>query len=189
MILPRSAKWISNILINDDWGQKWFIDPTLEQKRKSYTSAAKWGLNNTGNKKKKRNLKPILLLSWPILPHIGAENIFQKSNLSCNKLVKSGRILQWKLYSIRWCDIQYDPFLTFTLMGYSQRSCSMKRYYKILQHSPENTFARASFLINLQASASNFTKKVTLAQVVSREFCEIVNNTFFTKHLPMTASY
>ena len=41
MILPRSAKWISNILINDDWGQKWFIDPTLEQKRKSYTSAAK----------------------------------------------------------------------------------------------------------------------------------------------------
>ena len=65
----------------------------------------------------------------------------------------------------------------------------MKRYYKILQHSPENTFARASFLINLQASASNFTKKVTLAQVVSREFCEIVNNTFFTKHLPMTASY
>ena len=95
MILPRSAKWISNILINDDWGQKWFIDPTLEKRRKGSTSAAKWGLSNIGNeKKKKRNLKAILLLSWPILPHIGGEDIFQKSNLSYNKLVKSGKILQ-----------------------------------------------------------------------------------------------
>ena len=34
----------------------------------------------------------------------------------------------------------------------------------------------------------NFIKKETLAQVFSYEICEIINNTFFTKHLQATAS-
>ena len=37
-------------------------------------------------------------------------------------------------------------------------------------------------------SACNFTKKGTLAQVFSYEFCEISKNTFFTEHLQTTAS-
>ena len=36
--------------------------------------------------------------------------------------------------------------------------------------------------------ACNFIKKETLAQVLSREFCEILKNTFFTEHLWTTVS-
>ena len=35
--------------------------------------------------------------------------------------------------------------------------------------------------------ACNFIKKETLAQVFSREFCEIFKNIFFTEHLRATA--
>ena len=36
--------------------------------------------------------------------------------------------------------------------------------------------------------ACNFIKKETLANVFSREFCEISKNTFFTEHVWATAS-
>ena len=52
----------------------------------------------------------------------------------------------------------------------------------MLQNSQENTCARVSFLIKLQA------KKETLAQVFSCEFCNIFKNTFFTEHLRTAAS-
>ena len=57
-----------------------------------------------------------------------------------------------------------------------------------LQNSQENTWAKVSFLIKLQASdliknPSGFIKKKTLAQVFSCEFCEIFKSTFFTEHL------
>ena len=52
--------------------------------------------------------------------------------------------------------------------------CSVKKVFlKISQNSQENTCARASFLIKLQASVCNFIKKETLAQVFSCEFCEV----------------
>ena len=54
-----------------------------------------------------------------------------------------------------------------------------KLFWKILQNSPENICARVSFLIKLQASACNFIKKETLAQVFSCEFYEISRNSFF----------
>ena len=58
--------------------------------------------------------------------------------------------------------------------------CSVKKVLlEILQNSQENTCARVSFLIKLQA----FIKKETLSQVFSREFCGISKNTFFTEHL------
>ena len=56
------------------------------------------------------------------------------------------------------------------------------------QNLQENTCATVSFLIKLQASACNFFKKETLAQVFPCEFCEISKNTFFTEHLWTTAS-
>ena len=62
-----------------------------------------------------------------------------------------------------------------------------KGVLKILENLQENTCARVSFLINLQA-VYNFIKKETLAQVFSREFCEISKNIFFTEHLWATAS-
>ena len=53
-------------------------------------------------------------------------------------------------------------------------------FLEILQNSQENTCARVSFLIKLEASG--------LAQVFCCEFCEIYKNTFFTEHLLVTVS-
>ena len=66
--------------------------------------------------------------------------------------------------------------------------CSVKMVFlEISQNSQENTCDRVSFLIKLQASASNFIKKETLAQVFSCEFCEISKNTFFHR-TPLVAA-
>ena len=53
--------------------------------------------------------------------------------------------------------------------------------------SKENTFARVSFLIKLQAFC-NLIKKETLAQMLSCELCEISKNTFSAELLWTTAS-
>ena len=63
-----------------------------------------------------------------------------------------------------------------------------KVFLEIQQNSKENTCARVSFLIKLQASACNFVKEETLAQVFSCEFCKISENNFFKGHLRATAS-
>ena len=61
--------------------------------------------------------------------------------------------------------------------------CSVKKVFlEILQNSRENTCARASFLIKLQASG------LTLAQVFSCEFCEISKSIFFYRTPPAVAS-
>ena len=66
--------------------------------------------------------------------------------------------------------------------------CSVKRVFlEISQNSQENTCARVSFLIKLQAEVFNFIKKETLAQVFSCEFCEISKNTFFHR-TPLAAA-
>ena len=72
-------------------------------------------------------------------------------------------------------------------------------FLEISQNLQENTCARVSFLIKLQAlffnkvvglrpKACNFIKKEILAHVFSCEFCEISKNTFFTEHLWTAAS-
>ena len=66
--------------------------------------------------------------------------------------------------------------------------CSVKKVFlEISQNSLENTCARDSFLIKLQAEACNFIKKESLAQVFSCEFCEISKNTFFHR-TPLVAA-
>ena len=65
---------------------------------------------------------------------------------------------------------------------------SKKVFLKISQNSQENTCARVSFLIKLQASACNFITKETLAQVFSCEFCEFSKSTYFEEHLLTAAS-
>ena len=58
--------------------------------------------------------------------------------------------------------------------------CSVKKLFlEFSQISQENTCARVSFLIKMQAYACNFIKKETLAQVFSCEICEISKNIFF----------
>ena len=63
-------------------------------------------------------------------------------------------------------------------------------FLEVSQNSQENTCARASFLIKLQAEAEacNFINNKTLAQVFTCEFCEISINTFFTEHPSATVS-
>ena len=52
------------------------------------------------------------------------------------------------------------------------RKCSIKNVFlEISQNPTENTCARVSLLIKLQAEACNFIEKETLAQVFSCDFC------------------
>ena len=70
--------------------------------------------------------------------------------------------------------------------------CSVKTVFSdTLQNSQENTCARVSFLIKLQACGlqpCNFIKKETLAQLFSCEFCEISWNNFSYRTPPVAAS-
>ena len=52
-------------------------------------------------------------------------------------------------------------------------------FLEISQKSKENTRARVSFLIKLQAEACNFITKEAVAQVFSCEFCKISENTIY----------
>ena len=62
-----------------------------------------------------------------------------------------------------------------------------KVFLEIFLNSKENTCARVSFLVKLQAKVCNFIKKETLTQMFSCEFCESSKNTFFTECLRTTA--
>ena len=67
--------------------------------------------------------------------------------------------------------------------------CSVKKVFlEILQNSQKNTCVRVSFLMKLQASAWNFIKKETLAQVFSCEFCKISKNIFSYRTSTVAAS-
>ena len=63
-----------------------------------------------------------------------------------------------------------------------------KVFIETSQNSQENTCARVSFLINLQAKACNFIEKETLEQVHSCEFCEVSKKTFLAERFQATAS-
>ena len=55
-----------------------------------------------------------------------------------------------------------------------------KGFLKNFAKCTEKYLCQSLFLIKLQASAFNFIKKETLAQVSACEFCEIFKNTYFT---------
>ena len=61
-----------------------------------------------------------------------------------------------------------------------------KVFLKISQNSQENTCARVSFLLKLQAFCDLIRKEI-LAQVFSCEFCEICKNTYFYR-TPLVAA-
>ena len=68
----------------------------------------------------------------------------------------------------------------------SNRRCfERKVFLAISQNSQEYTCARVSFLIKLQASAS---EKRDSSTMFSCEFCEVSKDTFFTEHLWATTS-
>ena len=70
-------------------------------------------------------------------------------------------------------------FLIYVSIEAVARRCSVKKVFlKVRQNSRENTCTRASFL----------TKKNTLAQVFSCQFCEIFKNTYFYRTLLVATS-
>ena len=86
-----------------------------------------------------------------------------------------------------YCEVAISSSLRY-IEAVAKR-CSVKIVFlEISQNSQENTCARVSFIIKLQASACNFIKKETLAQVFSCEFCEISKNTFSYRTPPVAAS-
>ena len=78
--------------------------------------------------------------------------------------------------------------VSFLLSEVVSPMCSVKKtFLEISQNSQENTCARVSFSIKLQAF--NFIKKETLAQVFSCEFFDISKNTFFDRAPLVAALY
>ena len=68
----------------------------------------------------------------------------------------------------------FFPMVSKLLICFGSRLSEVffkKVFLKSLQNSLASTCSRVSFAIKLQASAYNFIKKVTLAQVFSGEFC------------------
>ena len=71
--------------------------------------------------------------------------------------------------------------------GKNRSSCPevfcKRMFLNILKNSQENTCAWVSFLIKLQARSTTLSKKETLAQVFSCEFCKIFKNIVTIEHL------
>ena len=115
------------------------------------------------------------------------------SKLQQNTVAKANKsfFLYYHLITYWKIDISTKVIILIRLIRVrsSHQRCSMEKVLlEISQNSQENTCARVSFLIKLQALACNFIKKETLAQVFSCKFCKISKNIFFTEHLWTTAS-
>ena len=67
----------------------------------------------------------------------------------------------------------YEHFQKSTRKAATGGFLLKKLFLKIPQNSQENICVRVSFLIKLRVLTCNFIKKEALAQVLSREFCEI----------------
>ena len=69
------------------------------------------------------------------------------------------------------------------------RRCSIKKVFlKKFRKIHRKNLCQSLFLIKLQTEICNFTKKETLAQVFSCEFCEISKSTFSYRTLPVATS-
>ena len=89
---------------------------------------------------------------------------YQSSKILIGLVVPATRVVIWKRFSEKFAK--------------SQKNICAGVFSIKLQASTSNF---------IQASASNFIKKETQAAVFSCEFCKIFKNTFFIKHLQMTA--
>ena len=84
---------------------------------------------------------------------------------------------------------QIPPWYLQTNFRKSPRGVFFKKgIHKNFAKSTGKHQCRIVFFNKITASASNLIKKESPAQVFSYEFCEIVRNSFFIKHLRATAS-
>ena len=100
-------------------------------------------------------------------------------------------VFMWFVFlDLYFCYISINSsWKSFSIIEAVAQRCSIKKVFlEVSQNSQKNTCARVSFLIKLLASAYNFIKKETPAQVFSCEFGEIFKNTSFYRTLPVAAS-
>ena len=126
--------------------------------------------------------KPLVIIS--IIKLFACQDVF--------KLIFTNERIKWISVNLLSRFLETPNFLfLFERSGATQnleavvRKCSLKKVFlEILQSSQENTYARVSFLIKLQAwvrpvsGAGVFSG--TLAQMFSSRFCEISESTFNT---------
>ena len=132
-------------------------------------------------------------MKWKLLP-----NLVLLLNIVCNlqqlKMCFLSTLKRMRNY--RW--LSWLSFTQKTWLSFTQSWTGFRVFVALYKQSPvflensqksqENTCARVSFLIKLQAEACNFVKKETLVRVFSSEFCEISMNTFSYRALPVAAS-
>ena len=109
--------------------------------------------------------------------------------LAYSAVVEKKLISSWNSFSFNWYYAFRFKIISFQKQPpevFLKKTCFPVSFVTS-QNSLENTCARVSFLIKLQASACNFDKE-TLAQVFCCEFCEISKNIFFTEYLWATVS-
>ena len=132
-------------------------------------------------------------MKWKLLP-----NLVLLLNIVCNLQQLKMCFLSTlkRMPNYRW--LSWLSFTQKTWLSFTQSWTGFRVFVALYKQSPvflensqksqENTCARVSFLIKLQAEACNFVKKETLVRVFSSEFCEISMNTFSYRALPVTAS-
>ena len=97
----------------------------------------------------------------------------------------STKTLSWTFHNI----YREIPMLQSVSKRAVVQRCSVKMLFlKILRNSQENTCARVSFLVELQASGLQLYLKRDSGTGVSCEFYEISNNTFSYRTPPVAAS-
>ena len=108
-----------------------------------------------------------------------------------NKIIRIQKRPLRKVYSDY--KSSFIELLDKKLLDKALRSSRLDVFCKkgVLRKIPKLTgkhLCQSLFLIKLQAESCNFTKKETLAQALSCEFCEISENTFSHRTPPVAAS-
>ena len=115
------------------------------------------------------------------------KNGSQRYDISRSRPRDEHKYSKYKSVSAWWCFyILSNTWATFEAKfteAVVRRFSVKKVFLKISQNSQEDTCARVSFLIKLQAWVCNFIKKETLAQVFFCKFCKISKNTFYRARL------
>ena len=74
---------------------------------------------------------------------------------------------------------------SFIVLHHIENSSCPWAYILSIEKQPPEVFCKKCVLRNF----AKITKKMSLAQVFSCEFCDISKNTFFTEHLRTTSSF
>ena len=94
-------------------------------------------------------------------------------------LLKSRIISKCKAFFSNICKLKSLKLFCCIAQRCSVKKCFLKNFAKLTRKHLFQNF----FLIELQVTACNFIKRETLVQLLSSEFSENFDNTFFIEHL------